>query len=109
MYKLIRDKAPFLILAYTLVFTVASYFDFYLTWYKYLPDLLGYSLMTNLFMFSVYMNKRYCTATKVCVLGLIALNLFNLVYKTFDINGIVYDIYLILIIAVLSILINYKK
>ena len=100
--KNIREYAPFVILGYSLVFSILSYFEFYRSWFVYLPDLLGYSIFTNLFMYSVYMNKRYCTATKTCVFGLMLLNFFNLMYIALDVNGLVYDIYLlIIIIAVL--------
>jgi len=95
----IREYAPFIILGYSFVFAVFSHFDFYFDFYRFLPDLLGFSVFTNLFMYSVYMNKKYCTATKFCVLGLIALNIFNLVYEIFGISGAIYDIYLLTIVC----------
>lgn len=91
-------------LCYSLVFAVCSYFGFYHELYVYLPDALGYSMFTNLFMFMVYLNKRYCTATKVSVIGLFALNFMNMLYYAFDIDGVVYDIYLILIVLMILIL-----
>lgn len=102
--KYIRDYAPFIILAYSLIFSVCSYFEFYFEWYIYLPDLLGYSVFTNLFMLSVYMNKKYCASTKICVIGLILLNVFNLFYNLSSINGVIYDIYLMIIIFIILII-----
>lgn len=89
---------PFLMLAYSLIYAILSYFNFYHILYNYLPDTVGYSLATNLFMYSVYMNNRYCTSIKIAVIGLIALNLLNLVYVYAGVNGAVYDVYLIVII-----------
>jgi len=102
--KLIREYAPFIMLGYSFVFAVLSYFDFYYDWYSYLSEALGFSIFTNIFMYSVYMNKKYCTSTKLCVIGLIVLNLFNMIHITFDINMIVYDIYLITIVFAILIL-----
>jgi hypothetical protein len=94
MRKLLRDKAPFIMLGITIVVTLLSYLDIYFTMFRYLPDLIGYSLLTNLFMLSVYMNKRYCDATKICVLGLIALNMFNLISHGSGFYSPIYDLYL---------------
>tara|TARA_R110000772_G_scaffold156700_1_gene267883 strand:+ start:2516 stop:2851 length:336 start_codon:yes stop_codon:yes gene_type:complete len=111
MFKIIRHKAPFILLGLTLALTVCSYFGFYATWFRYLPDLVGYSIFTNLFMISVYMNNKYCDATKLCVLGLIALNMFNLISHEFDFYREIYDLYLIaaIIIVIGSHLIKNKK
>lgn len=106
--KIIRDKAPLFLLFMSLVFTVLKYYDIYLDIFKYLGDLLGYSIVTNLFMLSVYMNKKYCTSTKISVIGLIALNVFNIIYLMFGVNGVVYDFFIILIIILISIIYKYK-
>ena len=103
MKKIIRDYAPFIMLLYSFIFAILSYFEFYYAWFKYLPDAVGYSIFTNIFMLTVYMNKKYCHATKIAVLGLISLNVLNLMYVTFNINGVLYDIYLILIITLILI------
>ena len=104
MKRILREYTPFIILGYSLLFAVCSYFEFYRVWFKYLPDLVGFSVFTNMFMYSVYMNKKYCASTKICVIGLIALNLLNVIYLLFGINGLVYDIYLLIIICLVLIL-----
>ena len=101
MFSIIRHKMPFVLFGVTILFTIAKYYEFYATWFYYLPDLLGYSLFTNLFMLSVYMNKRYCDATKVCVLGLIALNLYNIASIGMDHYEVFYDFYIIMITIVI--------
>jgi len=104
MKTLIRNYAPFIMLGYSLLFSIASYFGFYFSWYRFLPDLVGYSIFTNLFMYSVYMNKRYCTSTKVAVLGLLCLNVLNLVYELFNMNGLIYDVYLLIIVCLVLVI-----
>lgn len=93
-------------LGITLIVFVCSYFGFYYSLFNYLPDLIGYSVLTNLFMISVYMNKKYCDATKLCVLSLIALNMFNLVSHGFNFYSTLYDVYLCA--GIVCVLIGYK-
>ena len=108
MKRIIREYAPFIMLGYSFLFAVLSYFDaLYEPLYPYLSQSLGFSLFTNAFMYSVYMNKKYCTATKICVLGLVVLNLFNIMYYAVNIDGLIYDIYLTIIISVVLLLKKY--
>lgn len=106
--KIIRDKIPFILLGFSLITTILSYFNIYLEIYKYLGDLVGYSILTGVFMYSVYMNKKYCTSTKIAVLGLITLNLFNIVYNAFNINGVIYDFFIIFITLIILTVYKYK-
>lgn len=106
MKRIIRHKAPFILFGITILLTAAKYYSFYFEWFRYLPDLVGYSIVTNVFMLSVYLNSRYCDATKVTVLGLLALNLYSLVSHGFNAYHPVYDFYIIGII--LAILVAYK-
>ena len=108
MLKGFRDKAPFILLASNLLLIGCRFLGIYSSLYMYLGDLVGYSILTNLFMLSVYMNKRYCTSTKIAVIGLIALNILNMIWLAFDISGIVYDFILILIIIFILITHKYK-
>lgn len=100
---------PFVLLFLSGVFSVCSYFEFYAFWFGYLGDLVGYSILTNLFMYSVYFNKKYCDATKVAVLGLSVLNLCNLYSLCIDRFSPIYEIYIIAITILLSVLIKKKK
>lgn len=106
MFRTIRHKAPFILLGLSALLAVAKYYEFYAGWFVYLGDLIGYSIFTSLFMMSVYMNNRYCNATKITVLGLIALNMYNLASVGFNFYAPIYDFYIIGI--VLAILIAYK-
>ena len=103
--ELIKHKTPFVLLFFSMMSVVCGYFEFYLPIFKYLGDIIGYSILTNIFMYAIYMNKNYCTSTKVAVLGLISLNVFNIIQLYFNINLVVYDVFLILIIlAILSLI-----
>ena len=104
MFRIIRNKTPFVIVFFSLILAVCTYFEFYKDWFVYLPDLLGYSIFTNIFMFSVYMNKKYCTGTRVAVVSLIVMNVLNIFYLMFKLNGSLYDIF-ILILSILIIVV----
>lgn len=108
MLRKFRDVAPFIMLGYSFLFAVSSYFAFYSDLFKYLADNLGYSVFTNVLMLSLYMNKKYCNSTRVAVYGLISLNLFNQLWLFLDINGYVYDIYIIIITTLILIINKYK-
>lgn len=86
---------------YSVVFTLLSYFKVYHQIYSVLPDTLGYSIFTSIFMWSVYANKKYCTSTKIAVIGLMVLNIANIAYILFGIDGIVYDVYLLVITLII--------
>ena len=108
MLKRFRDKAPFILLAFNLLLIGCRYFDLYNPIYKYVGDIFGYSIITNIFMYSVYMNKKYCTSTKIAVIGLFSLNVLSLIWNAFKIDGSVYDFFIILIIIFILITHKYK-
>lgn len=87
MLKTIKNTAPFIMLGYCLIISILSHFEVYHSIFNYAGDILGYSLFTNLFMWSIYMNKKYCTATKIAVIALSVLNLLSIAYIYYGING----------------------
>ena len=102
-----RNKAPFILLAISFLATILDLFSLLDSVYLYLGDLFGYSLFTNFFMLSVYFNKKYCNATKITVLGLMILNVFNLISHSFEFYSITYN--LILEITIIFITLTYFK
>ena len=92
----------------SLILSVFAYFDLYRSIYGYLGDLFGYSFATNLFMLLVFSDKKYCFTVKVSVYGLLFLNLFNLLYKIVEIDGFVYDIYVCVLVILISIIYKNK-
>lgn len=118
MKKFIREYAPFIMLGYSLIFAVLSYFDFYKFWYDYLSQSVGFSLFTSFYMYAHYANRKYCDATKIAVYGLMLCNLVALfcVYfennkesYSFEINNDLYDIFIILIVFIVMLFTEIKK
>lgn len=93
---------PFTLLILSLVFSVLSYFEIYHDIYKYLGDLFGYSFATNLFMLLVFSDRKYCFTVKISVIGLLFLNLFNILYNVIGVNGSLYDI-IVCVLVILTI------
>lgn len=109
MVKFIKKYTPFILIILSLLFSICSYFDFYLDVFKYLGDVVGYSLLTNIFMYSYYMNKHFCASTKIAVLGLFFLNIFNLFWLYFEINGGMYDLLILLIVIFIIIFLKTRR
>ena len=109
MIKIIKHKSPFILLTFSLVFAICSYFGFYSSIFVYLGDVVGYSIITNVFMYGYYMNRHFCVSTKVAVLGLFSLNVFSLLQKYFNVNLIVYDIFIIFIVIMIISFLKIKK
>lgn len=108
MLKNFRDKAPFILLAFNLLLILCKFLGVYTPLYNHLGNFIGYSLFTNLFMWSVYANKKYCTSTKVAVIGLSVLNILDIIWRTIGINGLIYDFFIILIVVFISLTYKYK-
>lgn len=123
MFRFIRNKMPFIILTVFLIVTIWHNYEYFIlfgedyalykespsllkSWFSVIGEWFSNSIMFNLFMMSVYMNKRYCDATKITVLCLLAINILGLMGKNSSIYSFVYDFYLG--IGVLLILIVYK-
>lgn len=106
MLKTLRNIAPFIMLGYCFIITILSHYSIYQDYYIYLGDVLGFSIFTDLFMLSVYMNKKYCTATKIAVWSLILLNVLNIFWTYFNVDGFMYDIAIMFITAI--IILTYK-
>ena len=68
---------------YSLASSFCKYFEFYKDWFKYLPDILGYSLFSNLALYLLFFNKKYCTTTKIAVISLFAINLISIASSLF--------------------------
>jgi len=108
MLRKFRDIAPFIMLGYSFLFAISSYFSFYANWFKYLADTLGYSIFTNIVLLSLYLNVKYCNSTRVAVIGLISLNIFNLLWLCLGVDGTVYDIFIIIIISLISVIYKFN-
>ena len=88
----IKTHLPVTLLVISFALSVLSYFGFYPKVYEYLGDIVGYSILTSIYMISVVSNFRYCLSVKIACYGLLILNVFNLIYSYLGINGDLYDI-----------------
>lgn len=109
MYKNFVNIAPFIMLVITGLSGLFSSLGWYSVLFNYLPDLLGYSIFTNLIMLRVYNAKTYCHTTRLAVYGLIAMNLISLITIDTKYYNPLYDSYIALItIAVIYYIYNRK-
>ena len=59
---------------------VSAFFEYDIYTYILLGNLGGYSLLTNLSFIGIYtLNKKYCYLTRVAPLGLIVLNIIDII------------------------------
>ena len=60
-------------------------------------------------MFIYYYNRKFCDATRLTVIGLLSLNIFNLIYLFLDVNGGMYDLIILTLITLILIFLKIKK
>lgn len=100
MYRKFVDIAPFIMLFATAILGVFAYFESYSVLFKYLSDVLGYSLFTNVIMLRIYRSKRYCDTTRIAVYGLIAMNLVSLITLDTIYYNRLNDVYITIVVSV---------
>lgn len=83
--------------------------EIYHQYFKYLPDIFGYSLFTNLIFLRVYSNKKYCHATIFAVYGLIAMNLISIITIDTKYYNPLYDSYIALITLAVVYYLYFRK
>jgi len=86
---------PFIMLGMTLICAISSYFDFYIDLFMYLPDLLGYSILTNMVFLYHFSFNKYCNVTRAAVWGLLVMNLVSIFTMNTDYYSSLYDLYII--------------
>lgn len=96
--KWLKDSAPLIILAYSLVFALLCAFcpyDLYSSiLYPYLSQSLGFSFFTNLVFASFYFNKYYCWTIKFSIIGLFLMNFISIICVYSKANPYLYDIFI---------------
>lgn len=103
------NVAPFLLLAATITSAVIVHFDFYIKWFIYLGDILGYSIFTNLVFLKIYHRKSFCNPTKIAVYGLIAMNIVSIITRGTQYYNTMYDILIGFIVFLIIIVSKVKK
>lgn len=107
MYRKFIDIAPFLMLLITGVTAFSSSMEWYHKIFSYLPDTVGYSIITNLVFLKVYQNKKYCHSTRVAVYGLILMNVVSFLTKKTIYYNTLHDVYIT--IAVIFVVLYLKN
>ena len=79
-----------------------SSIEYYNVVFKYLGDLVGYSILTNIVFIFLYFRKSFCLQTKIAVLGLLFMNVLSIVFNYNEVfyNGL-YDLWITLIILLI--------
>lgn len=109
MYKNFVNIAPFVMLVITGLSGLFSSLGWYSVFFNYLPDLLGYSIFTNLIMLRVYNAKTYCHTTRLAVYGLIAMNLTSLITIDTKYYNPLYDVFITLVIFGIIYFLKFKN
>lgn len=109
LHSKIVDIAPIAMLLITLMTAVLYKLDGYHSIYRFLPDSIGYSILTNLVFAKLYFRKKYCFPTKIAVVGLLAMNVVSIVFKATDSYDIMYDIYIGLITLITAAALKYFR
>ena len=108
MINFIKHKTPFILLGVSFIFALCSYFEWYFEIFIYLADTVGYSITTNVFMFLYYNRSEFCSSTKIAIVGLLSLNVMNLLYLCFGVSGGLYDLLLLTIVFFVLIYLKFK-
>lgn len=105
-FQLIINIAPFVMLFASAITGAMSSMSFYSSVFVYLPDSIGYSILTDLIMVKLYFRPSYCSPTKMAVIGLILMNLLSIVFKGSAAYNPIYDMYIV--IACLCVIVALK-
>ena len=100
---------PFIMVAVTFLCAVFSSWGFYSKLFVYLPDLLGYSILTNIVFLYHYSFRKYCNPTKICVAGLLIMNVVSMLTKGTQYYNIMNDIWITGIIVFILIVFKVKR
>lgn len=104
----IVSSIPIVMLAASVL---SNYVSLTIPEYFFIGDLLGYSLLTDLFMLYMVFNLRFCIPTKIAVIGLCALTMFSLLnpilnYETY---AKIYDTIIVSLCILFSVIAYLKK
>tara|TARA_R110002020_G_scaffold334555_4_gene549835 strand:+ start:9816 stop:10145 length:330 start_codon:yes stop_codon:yes gene_type:complete len=109
MRNKIITAIPFLMLFVTAISGYCSSIDYYNVVFKYLGDIIGYSIVTNIVFMFLYFRKSFCLQTKIAVCGLLFMNVLSIFFSYNNIlyNGL-YDFWITLILLVIILISIFK-
>ena len=100
---------PFVMLGVTLLCAICSNFDFYSDIFIYLPDVLGYSILTNIVFLYHFSFNKYCNVTRSAVWGLLVMNLVSIATKNTEYYSSLYDIYIVSAVLISMLIFKIKR
>ena len=100
---------PFIMLGATFIFSFCSYLDFYTELFVYLPDILGYSILTNLVFLYHFSFNKYCNVTRSAIWGLLVMNIVSIATKNTEYYNVLYDIYIVAVTIITMIIFKVKR
>lgn len=109
--KINRNIVSAIPIVMLIVSGASNYIEFSTPGYFLLGDILGYSLLTDLFMIYMVFNLRFCIQTKISVIGLTCLTIVSLLnhvlnYETY---AKIYDTVIISLCILFSVIAYLKK
>ena len=81
---------PFVMLGVTTLTTLIKWIDSYSVIYNYLSQIIGYSILTNLFFLKFANYHRFCLYSKVSINCLLILNLLSVLSMALGISDDVF-------------------
>ena len=100
---------PFVMIWITLFCAVCSSLDFYTDLFKYLPDMVGYSIITNVVFLYHYSYRKYCIPTRAAVWGLFIMNLVSITTSESQYYNVLNDIYICSIVLIISVIFKVRR
>lgn len=70
---------PFLMLLITLITSFMRLMEVYSVIYFYLSQIIGYSILTNIYMLWNAVKNKYCSYSVISIISLLLLNVTNLI------------------------------
>ena len=115
-FKTVVEILPIVMLLVTAVTAYISSIGWYSTIFAFLPDILGYSVFTNVVFIFIYFRRSFCIPTKLSVLGLLAMNVLSISLKAYELKtgniehyNQIYDVYITLIVFVVALFFKFKR
>lgn len=100
---------PFIMLGVTMITTLIKWFESYSVIYNYLSQIIGYSILTNLFFLKFANYHRFCLYSKVSIWSLLILNLLAVLSMALGISDDVFYMIFDSILVVCMMLISTIK
>lgn len=104
---------PFVMLGVTTFTTLIKWFDTYSIIYNYFSQIIGYSILTNLFFLKFANYHRFCIYSKISINSLLILNFLSIFSMAFGVSNdfyyMVFDSIIVVCMMLIAIIKFLKK